>query len=188
MSNPTTPNVSDARQSRAYAAWYGFWVGCVWVMSFALAMWGLTAPMASNLAVMAALSSVPLAVWLLRGFREMVAPLPLRRAWHMAWMLFLGAALLLTAAQFVYFTFLDGGRMAVAYTELIAQPEMHDMLQRMLPGQDVDALANEAIATFTATPPAQLALQFLFWNVLIATFCAFPVALFSFTRNNRKAP
>ena len=187
MSNPATPNATDAQQSRAYAAWYGFWVGCVWVISFALAMWGLRAPLASNMAVLVGLASVPLAVWMLRGFRDMVAPLPLRRAWHMAWMLFLGAALLLTAAQFVYFTYLDGGRLAAAYTELIAQPEMHDLLQRMMPGQDVDALVGEAITTFSATPPAQLALQFLFWNVLIATFCAFPVALFSFKRNNPKA-
>ena len=187
MSSPATPNATDAQQSRAYAAWYGFWVGCMWVLSFALAMWGLTSPMASNLAVVVGLMSLPLAVWLLRGFREMVAPLPLRRAWHMAWMLFLGAALLLTAAQFVYFTYLDGGRMAAAYTELVAQPEMHDLLQRILPGQDVDTLVNEAINAFMTTPPAQLALQFLFWNVLIATFFAFPVALFSFTRNHIKA-
>ena len=51
------------------------------------------------------------------------------------------------------------------------------MLSRMLPGQDTEAMMNEALSLFAATPPSQLAIQFLFWNVLLATIVAFPVAL-----------
>lgn len=182
MSKPTEKNVTDAQQSRAFAAWYGLWVGVLWVASFGLTVWGLTTPVVGNFALLVGLASLPLAVWMLRGFREVVAPLPLRRAWYMAWMMFLCAALLTTAAQFVYFAYFDEGRIAVAYSGIIAQPEMHDMLQRMMPGQDVDALANEAITAFNETPPSQLAIQFLFWNVLLATIFAIPTAFLSFKK------
>ena len=177
--------VSEARQTRAYAAYYGLWVGLCWVGSFALAMigvTGLTTPLTGNLSLLLGVCSVPLGVWLLRGFREQIAPLPLRRAWYMAWMMFLGAALLCTAAQYIYFAYIDGGRLVRAYSEMIAMPEMQEMLAQMMPGQDVQALFDEALTTFAATPPSHIALQFLFWNVLLATFFAFPTALFSFKR------
>lgn len=174
--------VTESQQTRAYAAYYGLWVGLCWVASFALTMWGLKAPFAGNFGLLVGLCSIPLAVWLLRGFRETIAPLSLRRAWYMAWMMFIGAALLCTAAQYIYFAYLDDGLLVRSYSEMLQQPEMHDMIARMLPGKDVDSTINEALTMFSATPPAQLAIQFLFWNVLLATFVAFPTALFSFSR------
>ena len=63
------------------------------------------------------------------------------------------------------------------YSELLQQPEVQDMLSRMLPGQDALGLMDEALSTFASTPPSQLAFQFLFWNVLLASVVALPVAL-----------
>ena len=174
--------ITESQQTRAYAAYYGLWVGLCWIASFGLFVMSLKQSPVGSLSLLVGLCSVPLCVWLLRGFRETIAPLSLRRAWYLAWMTFLGAALLCTAAQYVYFAFIDGGLLVRSYSEMIQLPEMHDMLQRMLPGQDVDTLMTEALTAFAATPPAQLALQFLFWNVLLATALAFPTALFSFTR------
>ena len=179
-------NVSEAQQTRAYAAYYGLWVGIAWSASFGLTMLGLKEPLAGNVGLIIGLCSIFLAVWLLRGFRETIAPLTLRRAWSMAWMMFLCAALLCTAAQYIYFAYLDDGLLVRTYGELLQQPEMQDMMGKMLPGQDVTAMMDDALTTFAATPPSQLALQFLFWNVLIATFMAFPTALFSFSRPKRE--
>ena len=182
MDNNRQIKATERQQTRAYAALYGLWVGLCWVASFALTMYALAHPSVGSLGIVVGVCSVPLGVWLLRGFREQVAPLPLRRAWYMAWQMMLAAALLCTAAQYVYFAYLDGGTLVRSYGEMLEQPEMHDMIQQMMPGQNVDELMNEALATFSATPPSQLTLQFLFWNVLLATFIAFPTALFSFTR------
>lgn len=179
---------SESRQTRAYAAYYGLWVGLCWVASFALTMFGLRQPSVGSLGLLVGLCSVPLGIWLMRGFRQTIAPLPLRRAWYMAWMMFLAAALLCTAAQFIYFAYLDGGLLVRSYSEMLQQPELHDMISRMMPGQDVDAVMNEALTAFSTTPPSQLALQFLFWNILLATVLAFPTALFSFTRPNNTNP
>ena len=175
--------VSEAQQTRAYAAYYGLWIGTAWIASFALSMMGLNEPFAGSFGLLVGLCSFPLAVWLLRGFRTVVAPLPLRRAWRMAWMMFLGAALLCTAAQYVYFAYLDGGQLVRAYDEMLQQPEMQEMLQRMMPGQDAETMMQDALTLFAATPPSQIALQFLFWNALLGTFLAFPTALFSFSRS-----
>ena len=124
------------------------------------------------------IASLPLAVWMLRGFRDRVAGvLPLRRAWHLAWMTMLGAALITSFAQYIYFAYIDGGAFLRAYTDILAMPEARDMLGQMMPGQDIDAIANEFIETMAATSPAQIAMQLLLWNVLLATVMALPVAL-----------
>ncbi len=176
----------SSQQIRAYAAQYGLWVGLCWVASFALTMYALSHPSVGSFGMILGLCSVPLGVWLMRGFRQTVAPLPLRQAWYMAWLMFLGAALICTAAQYVYFAYIDGGQLVRSYSELLEMPEMHDILQQMMPGKDIEAMMNEALNTFSSTPPSQLALQFLFWNVLIATLFAFATALFSFSRDLAK--
>lgn len=173
-------DVTPGQQSRAFAAWYGVQVGLCWTASFGLFMWGLQQPFASNFSLLVGLASVPLAVWLLRGFRRDIAPLSLRRAWHMAWLLFLCAAMITTAAQYIYFAYLDGGLLARAYSELLTSPEYRPLLQQMLPGQDIDALATDMTAMLAQTTPSQLTMQLAFMNVLLATILAIPTALFSF--------
>lgn len=174
--------ITEGQQSRAYAAYYGLWVGLCWVASFLLSMYGLSHPMASTLGFFIGLCSLPFGTRLLHGFREQVAPLPLRRAWNMAWQMFLCAALLCAASQYVYFAYFDNGLLLRTYTDMLEMPEMQEMLTNMLPGQDGQAMMTEALNVFATTPPSQLAIQFLFWNALLATFFAFPVALFSFSR------
>ena len=168
---------TDANQTRAYAGYYGLWLGLCWVISFGLNMASLQSPSWGTLGLLVGVLSLPLGVRLLRSFRDQVGPLPLRRAWYLSWMMFLAAALICTAAQYIYFAYIDNGLLVRSYTEMLQQPEAQDMLSRMLPGQDTEAMMNEALSLFAATPPSQLAIQFLFWNVLLATIVAFPVAL-----------
>ena len=141
---------------------------------------GIAAALRKQLLASCGLASVPLAVWLLRGFRRDIALLSLRRAWHMAWLLFLCAAMITTAAQYIYFAYLDGGLLARAYSELLTSPEYRPLLQQMLPGQDIDALATDMTDMLAQTTPSQLTMQLAFMNVLLATILAIPTALFSF--------
>ncbi|MBQ7443309.1 MAG: DUF4199 domain-containing protein [Bacteroidaceae bacterium] len=169
---------TEGQQTRAYSAYYGLWIGICWTMSFALTVYGLTHPLAANVGTLVGIASLPLAVWLLRGFRDHVAgELPLRRAWHMAWMSMLGAALITSLAQYIYFAHIDGGAMLRAYTDILAQPQAQELLRQLLPGQDTDALTAEALEALATTSAVQLTFQFLFWNVLLATVCSLPVAL-----------
>ena len=100
---------TPAQQTRAYAGYYGLWVGLLWVLSFGLTIYGLRSPLAGNLGLLAGFCSLPLGIRLLRGFRDNIGPLPLRRAWNMAYLMFLAAALICTAAQYVYFAYFDEG-------------------------------------------------------------------------------
>lgn len=175
-------NITDSQQTRAYAAYYGFWVGACWIICFALFIYGLTVPFVGDLGLLVGLCSLLVAVRLMRGFRDTIAPLPLRRAFSMGWLIFMAAALLTTAAQYIYFAYLDDGLLTRSYSELIQQPEVHEMLQKMMPAADIDALSSEMMTTFAATPPSQLAFTFLFWNTMLATILAIPAALLSYSR------
>ncbi|MCR5181281.1 MAG: DUF4199 domain-containing protein [Bacteroidaceae bacterium] len=170
---------TESQQTRAYAGYYGLWIGLMWAAAFGLTMYGFVSPFAGNLGFIVGICSLPVAISLFRGFREHVAPLPLRRAWYLSWMSFLAAALICTVAQYIYFAYIDDGLLVRSYTEMLQQPEIHDMLSKLLPGQDVDKMSNDALAVFSSTPPSMIATQFLFWNVLLATVVAFPCALMS---------
>ena len=179
MAENNAKQATEAQQTRAYAGYYGLWVGACWVACFGFSMAGLSQPLLGNLGLLTGLASFPLAVWLFRGFRDHVAPLPLRRAWHLSWMTFMAAALLCTAAQYIYFAYIDGGHLMRAYTAMLQQPEVVDMLRQLMPGEDVETMTNQALEAFATTPPSQLAIQFLFWNALLATIVALPTALMS---------
>ena len=172
-------------QIRSYAAWYGLWLGICWSASFLLTMAGLTNPFAGNIAFLVGLLSLPLAVWMLRNFGQLIAPLSLTKAWYMAWLMFAAAALITTAVQYIYFAYFDDGRLMQAYTDILSQPEQHDLLQKMLPGQDIDALIDEVLALYSSLSLSQLTLQCFIWNILLATAMALPTGLLSFTRRKK---
>ena len=174
----TTPG----QQRRAYAAWYGVQVGLCWIASFGLSMWSLREPFAGNFALLTGLASIPLGAWLMRGFQTNIAPLTARFAWHMAWMMFLCAALLTTAAQYIYFAYIDGGLLARAYSEMLNNPVYQPLLEKLMPGQDLETMVNEFTAMLYNTSPIQMTMQLAFWNALIATLFAIPTAFFSFNR------
>ena len=96
--NNRTQADTDANQTRAYAGYYGLWVGLCWVISFGMSIAGLRAPAWGTMGLLVGLLSLPLGVRLLRSFSDQVGPLPLRRAWYLSWMMFLAAALICTAA------------------------------------------------------------------------------------------
>ena len=177
--------VTESQQTRAYAGYYGLWAGLCWIGSFALFIVGLQEPLAGNFALLVGICSIPLMVYLLRGFRDTIAPLPLGRAWHMAWLGFLAAALLTTAAQYIYMAYIDGGLLMRSISEMMEQPEMVEIMRQLMPG-DGEQMLNESFNTLLATTPSQFALSYLFWNIILATFFAFPTALFSYSRPKGK--
>ena len=175
----TNHEYTQAQQSRAYAFHYGFWVGLCWAGSFMLSAAGLSSPLMGNLGLLLGLGSLALGVSLLRGFRDHVGPLPLGRAWYMSWLMFMAAALICTASQYIYFAYLDDGAFVVAYTEMLQRPEMEEAVNKMFSQEDMRKQMDEYITIFSTTPPAQKAASFMFFNVLLASIVAFPVALLS---------
>lgn len=182
MTEQNRKEISESRQTRAYAANYGWWVGLSWIGSFALFILGLKEPLAGNLGLLLGLSSLLQMIYLLRGFRDNIAPLSLGRAFRMAWLAFMAAALLTTAAQYIYMAYIDDGLMMRSFSEIMQQPEMAEAMRQMMPGQDGEKILNESFQALLATTPTQFAFSFLFWNMVLATLFAFPTALFSFSR------
>lgn len=180
MSN-NNANITDGQQTRAYAGYYGLWIGLCWIASFALTVRGLQSPFLSDLGFLLGFASLVLGIKLVSGFAKNVAPLPLGRAWRLAWLMYGAAALLCTAAQYIYFKYIDGGLLVRSYQELLEQPQMQDLIKKAM-GPEGMTMVQDALNLFAATPPAQIALQWLLLNIILATIFAFPTALFSYTR------
>lgn len=174
-------NTFSYGQARNYAAQYGVWVGAMWIASFFCYMGGLTRPLLANMGLLVVLLSLLFMGLLLRSFRRRVAPLKFFRAWWMAWLTFLYASLITAIAQYLYFRYLDGGRLLNTYVALFKQPESRQMLAAMMPGQDTDALIQQTLNLLGSLSPIEITIELMMYNIFLGLLLALPVALIGIT-------
>ncbi|MCR5819781.1 MAG: DUF4199 domain-containing protein [Bacteroidaceae bacterium] len=184
--NDQLQDATTRQQTRAYAAWYGVQVGLCWIISYGLILYGLSEPLAGHFGLFTGISSLPLAIWLMRQFRDQIAELPIGRAWHMALMIYLCASLLLALGQYIYFAYIDGGYMAREYSEILTNPEYRPMLESMLPNENYEQLTNDLVTTLSTISPAKMAVQMMPISLLISFFLAIPTTFLSFTKPKTK--
>ncbi len=169
-------NEVSYKQIRAFAAQYGAVVGLMWIVSFAFFIVGLTRPLVGNVGLVAGLSSVAAAGLLIRKFRREVSPLRFGRSWWMAALIFMHASLLMAAAQFVYFRYIDNGLFLRTYSAVMQQPEALATMQRMMPGEDAAEAVRQAMELLKGISPGGLTLEFLAYNLMLGFLLAVPAA------------
>lgn len=169
-------DITSYRQQRAYAAQYGFIVGLIWIASFSLFIIGLTQPLMGNLSLLVGILSIAATGYLVRKFRHEVAPLRFWHTWWMATQIFMYASLLMAAAQFIYFRYIDNGLLVDTYASIMQQPEAVAMLQSMMPGENVEQVGTEVIGLLQSISPIQLTFEFLIYNLMSSFIFAFPAA------------
>lgn len=167
------------RQVRAFAAQYGTIVGLMWIVSFSFFIIGLSQPLISNLSLLFGLLSIFAAISLVRKFIREVTPLNFWQSWRMSTFIYMYAALLMAAAQFIYFRFIDNGFLINTYMETIQKPEAITMMQNMMPGEDIKAITEQAIDLLRNITPIQLTFEFLIYNLLLGIILSIPTAGFS---------
>lgn len=172
-------------KARAYAGQYGAWVGALWIASFCCYMGGLTQPWLANLGLLIGFISLLFTGMLLRGFYRQVAPLSFFRAWWMAWLVFLYASLLTAVVQYVYFRFIDNGRLINTYSALFEKPESRELLAAMLPEQDPEAAIRQALELLGSLSPIEITFEWMLYNIFLGFILALPVAQIGIT--GRKA-
>lgn len=168
-------------KARAYAGQYGAWVGALWIASFCCYMGGLSQPWLANIGLFIGFFSLIFTGILLRGFRRSVAPLSFLRAWWMGWLCFLYASLLTAAVQYVYFRFVDNGRLINAYTTLFEQPENRQLLAAMMPGEDADMAIGQVLELLGSLSPIEITVEWMIYNIFLGFILAVPVALIGIT-------
>ena len=93
------------------------------------------------------------------------------------------AALLMAAAQFVYFQFIDHGFMLSQYAEITGTPEFKTMLSAYGMRPEDMKLAMDNLA---ALRPIDIALQFLSTNIILGLIVSLPIAAMMKSRYKRK--
>lgn len=125
-----------------YAGRCGLLIGGMWTASFMLSVYGKTHPLlacAGNAMALLSLYVLYLAVF---RYRVLVAPLRFPGCCKMAWITCVFAGLVTTLAQYLYFRFLDGGRLSLAMAELLHNEQYMQAMRQMMPGVTTDDLTR----------------------------------------------
>lgn len=154
----------------------GFFTGLCWSASFLIAMYSLTNPawgFAGNLIGM-------LSIWVagvqLRAFQMLLPadaqPWNMSTRWQKSIMVQLLAAVLCTFVQYIYFRFVDGGRLLTIMTETYNNPafieSMKEIMPEYKPEMVLDMLSQISLTSLT--------MNFLIINVLLALLLSVPTA------------
>lgn len=171
----------DYREARSYTSRYGAVVGGMWIASFAFFIIGLRSPLAGNLCLITGVTSVVTAGWFIRRFRA-THSLKFMQALWMSLQFYLYASLLMAAAQYIYFRYMDNGLLADTMEAVMDMPAYREMLTSMLPnGENPEELTTQVVETFRATPAIEITFSMLFNNLMLGIFLCLPTTIIGMT-------
>ena len=160
----------------------GFYTGLCWSASFLLAMLSLTQPAWGFAGNLLGVLSIWVAGVQLRAAQESMPKEEeswgVRHRWHKSLQVQLLAALLCTFVQYMYFRYVDNGRMLTALTEVYTNPEYTELMKQAVPEykpQDVLDLLSQITLR-------DLAINFLVLNSFLAIVLSIPTAFVAAVR------
>ncbi len=173
----------DYEQLKAFARIDGALVGGLWILSFACFVGEFYDPSFGILAFLLGAGSIIFATIRLRLFRDKVLDgcISFRRAFGYGMFTFAYAALLMCAAQYVYFQFIDHGFIISRYTEMVSTPEFKALMTAYGIKQTE---MNVALDTLANLRPIEIAMQFLTTNIIMGVIFSLPIA--ALVRSNYK--
>lgn len=165
----------EYEQLKAFARVDGAIIGVLWILSFACFIGEFSNPVLGIAALAVGVGSLVFAALRLRRFRDFVLEgfISFRRGYVYCLFIFFYASLLMAAAQFVYFQFLDHGFMISKYAEVMTTPEFKAMLQ--VYGVKTGEM-KMFIDNLGALRPIDIALQFLTTDIILGAVTGLPLA------------
>lgn len=165
----------EYEQLKAFARIDGALVGGLWILSFACFVGEFHNPMFGMLSLLAGIGSIIFAAIRLRLFRNNVLDgrISFRRAFGYSLLTFAYASLLMAAAQYIYFQFIDHGFLISRYTEMVSTEEFKSMMGIYgIRQEDM----NAAMETLSSLRPIDIALQFLTTDIILGVIVSLPIA------------
>lgn len=163
-------NVTALVQLKAFARQDGAILALAWVTSFASIIYSPQYSFGNLLAM-----ATPFIVgWRMMKFRDYALDgvMSFRRGFAYSCYTFFYASLIFALAQYLYFTFLDGGRMATMLNDTVR------MLTPIYKEQGISADEINLVATqFANLKPIELSLIFMMQNLFIGLLLSLPLAL-----------
>lgn len=158
----------------------GTLLGVYYIVKFCLFPLSLRSGMAGMLFIVLTLMVPFVALRMVRRFQTEHIPggMPFITAWTFALRMFFFASLLVAVAHYVYFAFIDGGALAQAYTDSLAQlrETSIDGVTNQLAWQNQLDSVEKTFEAVSALTPIQVVMELLinnlFWGSIAALFVA----------------
>lgn len=175
----------EYEQLKDYARIDGAIVGGLWILSFAMFIGEFYNPLFGFASLFTGVFSLVFAAMRLRRYRDtgLDGIISFRRAMLYSMLTYFYAALLMAAAQFIYFQFIDHGFMLSQYAEITNTPEFKTMLSAYGMKPEDMKLAMDNIA---ALRPIDIALQFLSTNIILGLVISLPISVMMKSKYKRR--
>lgn len=175
----------EYEQIKAFARIDGAIMGVMWIISFACFIAQFYMPLLNMAALIFGIASIIVSAIRLRNFRDNILDgvISYWRAYGYSLLTYFYAALLLAAAQYIYFQFIDHGFLLNQYTTMTSSPEFKSMMTLYGIKADEMKLTMDTIATLR---PIDIALQFLTTNLFFGIVISWPMAALIKSKYKRK--
>ncbi len=175
----------EYEQIKAFARIDGAIMGVMWIISFACFIAQFYMPLLNMAALIFGVASIIVSAIRLRNFRDNILDgvISYWRAYGYSLLTYFYAALLLAAAQYIYFQFIDHGFLLNQYTAMTSSPEFKSMMTLYGIKADEMKLTMDTIATLR---PIDIALQFLTTNLFFGIVISWPMAALIKSKYKRK--
>lgn len=167
----------DNELATRFAMNLGLRVGLVWIVSFCIVVFTFPSFL-SEVGLLTGLMALPIAGLSLRRLKSMVEDITTWRLAWVSWYTYMCAVLLLTAAQYVYFAFLDKGRLLRNMTELYSSPETTEALQQA-GATDMLNVIQESLEQMGEMTTKDMMMGFLLMNMMMGVAFALLSMLFT---------
>ena len=173
---PLHPNMTpeEYKQLKAFARQDGALLSLLWIGALICYIQGMTSPIMGTLALMLIIASPFFAASRLRHFRDYTREgvISFRRGFAYFVLIFFYAGLLLAAALYVYFAFIDKGYLLMKLTEMMSSEEGKQAMQAAGMAEQM----REGLKQLSEMRPIDYALNMLSFNIITGIFLGLPIA------------
>ena len=152
------PSLMDA------AGWMALPIGIMWSASFLCTMYGTERPMLSMLSTALGIISIYVLYRQLTNYRRLYPSVSWLHILRLSFVVCLLAGLLTDAAQYLYFVFLDGGRLLSMLGTAMQSEEYREIWQKMLP----EANLEEVQTLIQSMTVRDIMFQLVIYNIMLA--------------------
>ncbi|MGN1376136.1 MAG: DUF4199 domain-containing protein [Prevotella sp.] len=166
----------DIEQLKAFARVDGLITGGLWIISFACFVGEFNYPALGIVSILTALTSIIIVGMRVRRYRDSVLDgiISTKRAYAYCFLIFAYSSLLMAAAQYIYFQFIDQGYIISMYSAMTDTAEFKALMAAYkISNEELQA----AINSFSDLRPIDIAFQFFTTNIIIGTIISLPIAM-----------
>ncbi|MBR1547940.1 MAG: DUF4199 domain-containing protein [Prevotella sp.] len=161
-------------QLKAFARQDGALLSLLWIGAFVCYLKGLASPLLSMTSLLLIIATPFYAAMRLRHFRDYARQglISFGRGYAFTVLTFFYAGLLLAAALFVYFTFLDNGYLLGQFTQIMNTDEGQQLMQMY----GISEQVSQSLSEMSEMRPIDFALNMLSVNIMTGLLLGLPIA------------